>query len=194
MNHQRLLDDYRRELKPRGWQKRSIQLRLHYCRRFLKFIGPTQDPAKVSAETVKAFLELPRRSAATVMNYKHAVASFLKFVGERLPAPKGWHAAAALPVPAKNPQELALNRQWSLEKLIEQKETDADVIAKLARKVIDHYLYFQGRLKGETENLDDVCRFADECKELIEQHLPLFMKLSAQGRNIHSKIDERVQP
>jgi len=67
------------------------------------------------------------------------------------------------------------------------------LIAKLARKLIDHYLYFQGRIKGEPENLDDVVRFADECRELIESNLPLFMGLSAQGRNVHSKIDERVQ-
>jgi hypothetical protein len=48
-------------------------------------------------------------------------------------------------------------------------------------------------MKGEPENLDDVYRFADECKELIESNLALFMKLSAQGRNVHSAIDERVQ-
>ena len=89
--------------------------------------------------------------------------------------------------------ELALRQRWSLDKLIDQKGKDDDLIAKLARKVIDHYLYFQARLKGGPENLDDLCRFADECRELIESNLPLFMSLSAQGRNIHSVIDERVQ-
>ena len=43
------------------------------------------------------------------------------------------------------------------------------------------------------QNLDDLVRYVDECRELIETHLPLFMKLSAEGRNVHSKIDEKVQ-
>ena len=96
------------------------------------------------------------------------------------------------PAPSSR-KELALRRQWSVDKLIEQKEAADDLTAKLARKVIDHYLFFQSRMRGEPENLDDICRFADECRELIESNLPLFMGLSAQGRNVHSKIDERVQ-
>ena len=78
-------------------------------------------------------------------------------------------------------------------KLREQKESDDDLIAKLARKVIDHYLFFQTLLKTDDIDLDTVSRFADECRDLVETNLPLFMSLSAQGRNIHSAIDERVQ-
>ena len=40
-----------------------------------------------------------------------------------------------------------------------------------------------------TRSLDDALY---ECRELIESNLQLFMGLSAGGRNIHSKIDERV--
>ena len=100
----------------------------------------------------------------------------------------------AIPAPVvRSKKELALRERWSIDKLIEQKRTDDDLIAKLARKVIDHYLYFQGHMKGEPENLDEVYRFAAECKELIESNLALFMELSAQGHTVHSRIDERVQ-
>jgi hypothetical protein len=121
------------------------------------------------------------------------VGQFLKFAAARLPALVNARGAESRRAAAPTKKELALHQKWTLDKLIEQKENDADLIAKLARKVIDHYIYFQGRMKGEPENLDDVYRFADECKELIESNLALFMKLSAQGRNVHSAIDERVQ-
>jgi hypothetical protein len=76
--------------------------------------------------------------------------------------------------------------------LLDQKETDDDLIAKLAGRIAEHYLYFQSRQRGQPENLDDLDRLADECRDLIERHLPLFMSLSAGGRNVHPKIDERV--
>jgi len=88
---------------------------------------------------------------------------------------------------------LALRRTWAVDRLLEQKVTSEDLIAKLGRKVIDHYVYFQSRLKDEPENLDDIERFAAECRELIESNFELFMALSKSGRNIRSAIDERVQ-
>jgi hypothetical protein len=90
-------------------------------------------------------------------------------------------------------QRIALRQQWAVDKLTAKKEANDDLVAKLARKVIDHYLYFQRRIQGEDENLDDVHRFAAVCQELIQSNLPLFMGLSAQGRNIHPLLDERVQ-
>lgn len=91
-----------------------------------------------------------------------------------------------------NKKEIELRRTWTIDKLVQEKAKSDDTIAQLARKVVDHYLYFQGRLRGEPEDLNDVSRFADECRDLIERNLPLFMSLSAGGRNVHSKIDERV--
>jgi hypothetical protein len=95
-------------------------------------------------------------------------------------------------VAAMDVKELALRQQWAADKLAEQKEAGDDLIAKLARKVIDHYLYFQGRIAGKPEDLDDIHRFAAECQELIQANLILFMSLSAQGKNIHPLINERV--
>jgi len=55
-------------------------------------------------------------------------------------------------------------------------------------------LYFQSRQRATTpENLDEIDRLADECRDLIERHLALFMGLSVGGRNVHPKIDERAQ-
>jgi hypothetical protein len=98
-------------------------------------------------------------------------------------------------IPAvKDEKEVALRQIWAVEKLIQQKETCDDLIAKLARRVIDHYLFFQARLQGgEPESMEDLYRLSDECREVIQNNLPLFLGLSAQGRNIHSLIDERVQ-
>jgi hypothetical protein len=97
------------------------------------------------------------------------------------------------PLARQSEKEKKLRQRWAVDKLAEQKGSGQDLIAKLARRVIDHYLYFQNRIKGEEENLDDLVRFAEDCRELIESNLTLFMSLSAGGRNIHSKIDERVQ-
>ena len=46
---------------------------------------------------------------------------------------------------------------------------------------------------GGQADLDEVARFADEAREIIESHLPLFMGLSAAGLNVHPRIDERMQ-
>jgi len=86
-----------------------------------------------------------------------------------------------------------MREKWALEKLVDEKEKADDLIAALARRVIDHYVYFGKRLKGEADDLDELARFADDCREIIERNLPLFMGLSAGGRNLHPKIDERVQ-
>ena len=122
-----------------------------------------------------------------------AISHFIQFALAQLPAPLVGRGSEMAPARAPTKKELALRQQWSLDKLVEQKENADDLIAQLARKLIDHYLYFQGRIKGEPENLDDIVRFADECRDLIERNLPLFMGLSAGGRNVHSRIDERVQ-
>jgi hypothetical protein len=163
----------------------------------LRYIG-NEPLDRVSEERMREWFEqeFGQRTKQGQVQAGVAISQFLKFAAARLPVvvtAKGLGSKAA-PAPAvQTKKELTLRRQWALDKLTDDKEKTDDLIAQLARKLIDHYLYFQGRMKGETENLDEVYRFTDECRELIEKNLPLFMGLSADGRNIHSKIDERVQ-
>jgi len=190
MKNEGPLDDFEQHLIAAGKSKSTIKVTMNIVRRFLRHAGDTRLD-RLSEEAARAFFD--GLEGQTRMQYAMAVSQFLKFTAARLPAvinARGAESPRARP-PTK--KELAIREKWTLDKLVEQKENDTDLIAKLARKVIDHYLYFQGRMKGEPENLDDVYRFADECKDLIESNLMLFMKLSAEGRNIHSAIDERVQ-
>ena len=166
---------------------RSYQVIVHH---FLKHIG-NERLDRVPEAVVNAYFA-GITNANTKKKYASVVSQFIEFACAKLPVVVGRGSEMA-PARAPTKKELALRQQWSLDKLIEQKEKTDDLIAQLARKLIDHYLYFQGRIKSEPENLDDVVRFADECRDLIERNLPLFMGLSAGGRNVHSKIDERVQ-
>jgi hypothetical protein len=185
--------EFEAHLKLQGKSANTIKYRRSYIRRFLKHVGdlPLQ---RVSEEQVSEFFtqEFANKKSGKV-TAAVAISAFIRFALAKLPAPVVGRGSEMAPARAQTKKELALRQQWSLDKLVEQKETTDDLIAQLARKLIDHYLYFQGRIKGEPENLDDVVRFADECRDLIERNLPLFMGLSAGGRNIHSKIDERVQ-
>jgi hypothetical protein len=165
----------------------------HCVRRLLRYIG--DEPLnRVSAERMREWFEreFGKRTKQGQVQAGVAITQFLKFAAARLPVPLSARGAEMPLARAPGEKELALRRQWEIDRATDRKETRDDLIAQLARKVIDHYLYFQGRMKGEPENLDDVYRFADECRELIERNLPLFMGLSAGGRNIHSAIDERV--
>lgn len=90
-------------------------------------------------------------------------------------------------------KEVALRQKWAVDKLAAEKEAGEDLIARLARKLIDHYVFFEQLTRGEELNLDTVHRFAAEAQELIASNLPLFMQLSVQGKNTHPIIDERVQ-
>ncbi|MDP2601886.1 MAG: hypothetical protein Q8S00_04755 [Deltaproteobacteria bacterium] len=191
-NNARLLDEFEEEMKRAGKSNWTIRNRGIVCRSLVKFIG-AQDVRQLSAETVKAFFDSRKLSKLSARTYSTSVALFLRFVAERVPVVVT-EKQGPTAVPARlSANEAELRKGWAIARLVEQKENGDDLIAKLARKLIDHYLYFQGRMRGEPENLDDIYRFADECKDLIETNLPLFMKLSAQGRNIHSAIDERVQ-
>jgi len=184
------LQEFRKHLEAAGKSKLTVKQTMKIVRRFLRHAGDTR-LERLSEEVTRAFFD--GYNGATRRHYASVISQFLRFAARDLPAvinPRGAESPRA-PAPSKN--ELAIRQRWSVDKLIEQKQTADDLIAKLGRKLIDHYLYFQGRMKGEPENLDDVYRFADESKELIESNLALFMKLSAQGRNIHSAIDERVQ-
>jgi hypothetical protein len=162
-------------------------------RRFLRFAG-NERPDRIGENTVRAFFqslpEASRKQFATVIR------QFLVFAAARcdVGSPKSQRLIAGNPAPkGKDAGELALRKTWDVDRVAEKKEQTDDLIVKLARKVIDCYLHLQGRMKGEPENLDDVYRLADECRELIESNLARFMQLSAEGRNVHSKIDWRMQ-
>jgi Phage integrase, N-terminal SAM-like domain len=195
------LEDFRQHLIATGLSKHTIETCISGVRGFLRHIGNERHLDRISEESVRSFFAgIDNRN--TRRRRASDVSQFLNFALSRLPVVINNRGNASggskkvppeTPAPAPSKKELALRRQWSVDKLSEQKEAADDLTAKLARKVIDHFLYFQDRLKGEPENLDDLCRFADECRELIQSNLPLFMTLSAQGRNIHSAIDERVQ-
>src|ERR1044071_5370814 len=81
-------------------------------------------------------------------------------------------------------EEHAFPNQWLLEKLIDEKSRFDNLIATLAHQLMDHYLYFQSRIRGE-ENLKTVSRLADESRNLIESNLALFMRISSGGRETH---------
>ena len=184
-SHQRLLDDFERHLKTGKAAPRSVCNYLRMLEKFLLHVGDIGID-RISEDLTRSYFAGIKNATERELS-ANIVRRFLRFTAGRLPVVV---SSAAAP---KSTKEIAHRARWTLDKLAEQKNRDDDLIAKLARKVIDHYLYFQGRMKGQPENLDDVYRFADECRELIEGNLPLFMQLSAGGRNIHSKIDERVQ-
>jgi hypothetical protein len=156
--------------------------------RFLAFVG-NERLDRLSEDLTRAFFAgmSPDHRRKSAM----AIGQFLEFATARLPVPITCKAAMT-PAP-RDAAEVALRRQWGIEKRAEQREAAEDLVTKLARRVIDHYLYFERRIRGEPDNLDDLRRFADDCQELIQANLPLFMGLSAEGRNIHPIIDERVK-
>ncbi len=184
------LDDFKQSLIAAGKSKLTIKSMTNTVRRFLKHVE-NQPVDRISEDLARSFFD--GQSGQTRRQYAMVISQFLRFSAARLPALVTARGAESPRAPAPTKKELALRQKWTLDKLLDQKNTDHDLIAKLGRKLIDHYLYFQGRMKGDPENLDDLVRFADECRDLIESNLALFMKLSADGRNVHSKIDERVQ-
>ena len=157
---------------------------------FLAHIGNRRID-QISEAEVRTFFQRYKDSS-TKRCYGSVVSQFLKFAHTCLTVPVTARGEQSPRAVAPSKKELALRQQWSLDKLIRDKASGDDLIAKLARKVIDGYLICQREIKGE-QNLDDLVRYVDECRELIEANLPLFMGLSAQGKNIHSAIDERVQ-
>jgi site-specific recombinase XerD len=184
--------DFEQHMKAKGLAALTVRHNMADVRRFLQHIGEARLERITEEATRKYFAGIKSPKSRQVR--ASVIQQFLTFSAKSLPTvidKRGSTAGAAAPKSAK---EIALRQQWSLDKLIEQKRRDDDLIAKLAGKLVQHYLYFQRRMKGEPENFDDVFRFAAECRELIENNLPLFMQLSAGGRNIHSTIDERVQP
>jgi hypothetical protein len=171
-------------LRQSGKHRKTVSQYISIVRRFLKHVGPHSRFDRVSPYSVKVFFEKLGGGKTNRDTYAMVVGRFLRFVAER---------SANLPAVRGSCQVPVLARKWNADQARDQKEAEDDLIAKLARRVIDHFLYFEGRLKGGRENLDELTRLHDECRELIQTNLRLFMGLSAGGRNVHSIIDERVQ-
>ena len=189
--HRAAVADFEAHLKAQGLAPSVIVNYLYEVRQFLRFVGRGPINRISEAETRAFFDAIKNKKSKT--QYASIISRFIIFTTGKLPAVVNARGADVAPLAPHSDKEVALRTSWAIDKLIEQKESGEDLIAKLARRVIDHFVYFQDRLKGEPENLDDVVRFADECSELIKTNLTLFMSLSAAGKNVHSKIDERVQ-
>ena len=184
--------DFREHLKAAGKSRQTVWMANCAVRSFLRHVDG-QPLDRVSEELTRSFFS-GLKNPLIRKQYSSTIYRFLQFATSRLPVPVTALGAEMLPAPrAPSKKELALRQRWNLDKLIEHKDTADDLIAKLARKVIDHYLYFQSRQKGGPEDLDEIARMADECRALIETNLPLFMGLSAGGRNLGTQIDERMQ-
>jgi hypothetical protein len=117
-----------------------------------------------------------------------AVQQFLKFTAAH-PSLISREDQASKPAP-DGQQETVPPQQWLVEKLVDEKTRSDELIAMLGRKLMDHYLYFQNRLKGDEEDPDCVCRLADEAKQLIESNLALFIRLFSSGQKVDRTIPE----
>jgi hypothetical protein len=183
-----ILAEFADDLKKNGLGASSVGNYVRTAQLFLKHVG-TERIDRISEADTRAFFD--RYKTVSRRNHAARVSAFLKFATKGLPAVIGGSKSEPPKAPTK--KEIALRQKWSVDKLITEKDKSDDLVAKLARKVIDHYMYFEGRMKGEPDNLDDVARFADECRDLIQSNLALFMSMSAAGRNVHTRIDERAQ-
>jgi hypothetical protein len=59
-----------------------------------------------------------------------------------------------------------MREQWTIDKAKEEKRARDDVLAQCAKKLTAHYLFFQRRLRGAEDDLEEIARFADECRDL----------------------------
>lgn len=185
-----ILAEFAEDLKKNGLGASSVASYVRTAQLFLKHVG-TERIDRISEADTRAFFD--RYKTVSRRNHAARVGAFLRFAMKGLPAVINARGAESPRAPAPTKKEIALKAKWTLDKLIDEKDKTDDLVAKLARKLIDHYMYFESRMKGELENLDDVARFADECRDLIQSNLTLFMQMSAAGRNVHTRIDERVQ-
>jgi hypothetical protein len=184
-----ILAEFAEHLKADGYSAGSVDIYTRTAREFLKHVGNRPIDRISEAETRRFFNRFTNKH--THRDRATQVSAFLKFAMRGLPAVVNARGAESPRAPTK--KELALKAKWTLDRLISEKERADDLIALLARKLIDHYVYFENRLKGEPDDFDEIARFVAESRDLIERNLPLFMSMSAQGRNVHSRIDERVQ-
>ena len=180
-----LLNDFKQHLIASGKSDDTASL---YAQRIARFLRHADWPTEtITAEMTRSFLGRIK-DKRTKRGCAMAVQQFLKFTA----AHPSWIAGEdqSSKPPAQGQQETALPQQWLLEKLVDEKTRSDDLIATLGDKLMDHYLYFQSRIKGNEEDPDNLCRLADEARQLIESNLTLFIRLCSGGRKIQRTIPE----
>jgi hypothetical protein len=183
-----------------------MQLRLNEFKQHLIASGKSEHTASLYTQRVAAFLKhlveqnIDKMTEGSVRSYiagikdkrtargsAIATRQFLKFSAPtRLAEIMGDNEA---PVETCQ-EESVLPQQWLLEKLLDEKTRSDDLIATLGHQLLDHYSYFQSRIRGEREDRETVFRLADQAKNLIEPNLALFMRLSSGGREAPKTILE----
>ena len=172
-----LLNDFKQHLIASGKSEHTASLYTQRVAGFVKYVAE-QRIGKITEELGRSYIA-GIKDKRTKHGNTMAVRQFVKFAAQ-LPLPLNADAEEdKAPLrSAQSQRESALSQEWLLEKLIDEKTHTDDLVGKLGRKVMDHYLYFQGRIKGE-ENLEHVYRLADETRKLIESNLELFFRLSS---------------
>ncbi|HEY6999285.1 MAG TPA: phage integrase N-terminal SAM-like domain-containing protein [Candidatus Binatia bacterium] len=181
------LNDFKQHMIASGKSEHTATLYAQRVAGFLKHLTE-QGIEKITEDSARSYvagIKDKRTKRGTVV----AVHQFLKFTVQR-PFPVSAEEDEA-PLPSTQSQpEVALTQQCLLEKLIDEKRRSDELIAALACKLMDHYLYFQRRIRGGGDSLDNICRLADEAKQLIQSNLALFIRLSSGGRNINRTMPE----
>ncbi|HEX7231634.1 MAG TPA: phage integrase N-terminal SAM-like domain-containing protein [Candidatus Binatia bacterium] len=180
-----LLNDFKQHLIASGKSEDTASL---YAQRIARFLSHADwPPEKITAELVRTFLNRIK-DKRTKRGCAMAVQQFLKFTAAHSTLISREDQSSK--PPGEGQQETVPPQQWLVEKLVDEKARSDELIATLARKLMDHYLYFQRRIKAEQEDPDYVCRLADEAKQLIESNLALFIRLFSSGREVDRTIPE----
>ena len=187
------LEEFRSHLQTQGYAPASVCNKVSIVGSFLKHIGNKRVDAITEADVRNYFAKHVTRKRKSI--YACSIAAYLKFAANGLPVVVD-RTGAAVPPLARKPtkKDLALREKWTIDKLTAEKEAADDLIGQLARQLVNHYVFFEKRRKGAPDDLDEIGRFADECRQLIETNLALFMGLSASGRNINPIFTERILP
>jgi len=115
--HAKLADEFELYLEQKKLKPDTVRIRTIIVRRFLRYVGGGRLD-RLSEEVTRGFFvglkEGNRKSCAS------AISQFLIFATARLPVVVS-NRGAEMPAPSSR-KELALRRQWSVDKLIEQKE------------------------------------------------------------------------
>jgi hypothetical protein len=180
-----LLNDFKQHLIASGKSEDTASL---YAQRIARFLRHADWPTEqITAELVLTFLNRIK-DKRTKRGCAMAVQQFLKFTAAH-PSLISGDDQPSKPTPQSQPETVP-PQQWLVEKLVDEKARSDDLIATLAGKLMDHYLYFQKRINGDGEEPDYLCRLADEAKQLIESNLALFIRLFSNGREVDKTIPD----
>jgi hypothetical protein len=181
------LDDFKQHLIAVGKSKDTAAL---YAQRVARFLLHVAEPRieRIGEDLARSYLA-GIKDRRIKHGYATAVSQFLKFAAAHAPMPVITGADKASQKSVQTEQETPPDRQWSFEKLIDEKSRTDELIAELGRKLMDHYLYFQARIQGEGENPEHLYRLANEARQLIESNLTVFIGLSSGGPKDSSRND-----